>query len=219
GPPMGSEAPAARLLAPRQYPAALGRDYAGVSPVPLDRVRRVAVNPCRKHPRRAPLSRCRAPGTPARWPAVAARRPTIPASTRRTAGPAPGALSHARLLSAHGGSRIGCRDAGTGDFRDRHGRYVGAARPADRPRSRRIGRAHEAGRLFLMAARDDSEIPTFGALLRRETQKGLLRFMTCGSVDDGKSTLLGRLLYDSGVLFSGQLASLRSDSARFGAAE
>jgi bifunctional enzyme CysN/CysC len=46
--------------------------------------------------------------------------------------------------------------------------------------------------------------------------KGLLRFMTCGSVDDGKSTLTGRLLYDSEILFEDQLASLHADSAKIG---
>jgi len=40
--------------------------------------------------------------------------------------------------------------------------------------------------------------------------------MTCGSVDDGKSTLTGRLLYDSEILFEDQLASLHADSARIG---
>ena len=45
---------------------------------------------------------------------------------------------------------------------------------------------------------------------------GLLRFMTCGSVDDGKSTLIGRLLYESGSLPDDQLAELRADSARIG---
>jgi bifunctional enzyme CysN/CysC len=44
--------------------------------------------------------------------------------------------------------------------------------------------------------------------------KGLLRFITCGSVDDGKSTLLGRLLYDAGMLADDQLAALVRDSAR-----
>ncbi|HEX9465527.1 MAG TPA: sulfate adenylyltransferase subunit CysN [Alphaproteobacteria bacterium] len=44
------------------------------------------------------------------------------------------------------------------------------------------------------------------------TGKELLRFMTCGSVDDGKSTLIGRLLFDSGVLSDDQLAQLRADS-------
>ncbi len=43
-----------------------------------------------------------------------------------------------------------------------------------------------------------------------------LRFLTCGSVDDGKSTLIGRLLYDSKLLFDDQLASLRAETERFG---
>jgi bifunctional enzyme CysN/CysC len=44
----------------------------------------------------------------------------------------------------------------------------------------------------------------------------LLRFITCGSVDDGKSTLIGRLLYDSKMIFEDQLATLESDSKRMG---
>ena len=43
-----------------------------------------------------------------------------------------------------------------------------------------------------------------------------LRFLTCGSVDDGKSTLIGRLLYDCKLLLDDQLAALAGDSARFG---
>ena len=54
------------------------------------------------------------------------------------------------------------------------------------------------------------------AYLRAQEGKTLLRLITCGSVDDGKSTLLGRLLYDCKLLFEDQLASLQSDSARFG---
>jgi bifunctional enzyme CysN/CysC len=48
------------------------------------------------------------------------------------------------------------------------------------------------------------------------TQKGLLRFLTCGSVDDGKSTLIGRLLYDSKLIMEDQLAALTRDSDRYG---
>ena len=48
--------------------------------------------------------------------------------------------------------------------------------------------------------------------LDQQTGKGLLRFMTCGSVDDGKSTLIGRLLYDSQLILDDQLASLRKES-------
>ncbi|WP_404382170.1 sulfate adenylyltransferase subunit CysN [Caenispirillum salinarum] len=52
--------------------------------------------------------------------------------------------------------------------------------------------------------------------LRGQESKDLLRFITCGSVDDGKSTLIGRLLYDCKLLFEDQLASLTAESARFG---
>jgi len=52
--------------------------------------------------------------------------------------------------------------------------------------------------------------------LRSHQRKGLLRFLTCGSVDDGKSTLIGRLLYESKVLFEDQLATLAADSERVG---
>lgn len=54
------------------------------------------------------------------------------------------------------------------------------------------------------------------AYLDRHRRKSLLRFITCGSVDDGKSTLIGRLLYDSKMIFEDQLAALESDSKRVG---
>jgi bifunctional enzyme CysN/CysC len=47
-------------------------------------------------------------------------------------------------------------------------------------------------------------------------EKGLLRFLTCGSVDDGKSTLVGRLLYDSKLIFEDQLSALERDSRKHG---
>jgi bifunctional enzyme CysN/CysC len=47
-------------------------------------------------------------------------------------------------------------------------------------------------------------------------QSSLLRFITCGSVDDGKSTLIGRLLYDAKMIFEDQIAALAADSKRFG---
>src|SRR5213592_1712680 len=52
--------------------------------------------------------------------------------------------------------------------------------------------------------------------LRSHERKSLLRFITCGSVDDGKSTLIGRLLYESKVLFDDQLSALAGDSKKFG---
>jgi bifunctional enzyme CysN/CysC len=54
------------------------------------------------------------------------------------------------------------------------------------------------------------------AYLKAQAAKSLLRFITCGSVDDGKSTLIGRLLYESKLIFEDQLAALHADSRRFG---
>jgi bifunctional enzyme CysN/CysC len=54
------------------------------------------------------------------------------------------------------------------------------------------------------------------AYLREQRHKRLLRFITCGSVDDGKSTLIGRLLWESNLVFDDHLAALERDSQRFG---
>jgi bifunctional enzyme CysN/CysC len=54
------------------------------------------------------------------------------------------------------------------------------------------------------------------AYLEMHQHKTMLRFITCGSVDDGKSTLIGRLLYDSKMIFEDQLATLEADSKRMG---
>jgi len=65
-----------------------------------------------------------------------------------------------------------------------------------------------------MASND--EAAAVAAYLQQHETKGLLRFITCGSVDDGKSTLIGRLLHDTKLLFDDQLAALESDSKRHG---
>jgi bifunctional enzyme CysN/CysC len=54
------------------------------------------------------------------------------------------------------------------------------------------------------------------AYLAGQRHKSLLRFITCGSVDDGKSTLIGRLLYDSKTVFEDQLAAVAADSRKWG---
>nr|WP_279384216.1 GTP-binding protein [Geotalea toluenoxydans] len=54
------------------------------------------------------------------------------------------------------------------------------------------------------------------AYLKSQEEKSLLRFITCGSVDDGKSTLIGRLLWDSKMVFEDQLAALEVDSKKVG---
>jgi len=55
-----------------------------------------------------------------------------------------------------------------------------------------------------------------GDWLQAEDAKDLLRFITCGSVDDGKSTLIGRLLYESKILFDDQLSAIEADSRKWG---
>jgi bifunctional enzyme CysN/CysC len=63
---------------------------------------------------------------------------------------------------------------------------------------------------------DDLISEDIDAYLQQHQHKSLLRFITCGSVDDGKSTLIGRLLYDSKMIFEDQLAALEADSKRVG---
>ncbi len=54
------------------------------------------------------------------------------------------------------------------------------------------------------------------AYITNQAAKDTLRFITCGSVDDGKSTLIGRLLYESKMIFDDQLSALQKDSSKFG---
>ena len=63
---------------------------------------------------------------------------------------------------------------------------------------------------------DDLIAQDIDAYLESHQHKTMLRFITCGSVDDGKSTLIGRLLYDSKMIFEDQLAALESDSKKQG---
>ena len=65
-------------------------------------------------------------------------------------------------------------------------------------------------------AADDLVATDIDAYLAQHEHKSMLRFITCGSVDDGKSTLIGRLLYDSKMVFEDHLAALESDSRTVG---
>ncbi len=67
-----------------------------------------------------------------------------------------------------------------------------------------------------MAHQSDLIAEDIHAYLKTQEEKGMLRFITCGSVDDGKSTLIGRLLWDSKMVFEDQLAALEADSKRVG---
>ncbi|HEY5807056.1 MAG TPA: sulfate adenylyltransferase subunit CysN [Povalibacter sp.] len=67
-----------------------------------------------------------------------------------------------------------------------------------------------------MAHKSDLIATDIQAYLKAHEHKSLLRFITCGSVDDGKSTLIGRLLYESKMIFEDQLAALEADSKKVG---
>src|SRR5690606_34578939 len=93
--------------------------------------------------------------------------------------------------------------------------HLRARGTADRFRSGGFDGKKEAGGILLMSSVTASQpsVDTDIALwLAQQTDKSLLRFLTCGSVDDGKSTLIGRLLYDSRLILDDQLASLRKES-------
>ena len=65
----------------------------------------------------------------------------------------------------------------------------------------------------------DPAVANLEQYLKARASRTLLRFLTCGSVDDGKSTLIGRLLFESKMLYEDQLAALAADSKRLGAAD
>ena len=67
-----------------------------------------------------------------------------------------------------------------------------------------------------MSHQSDLIAKDINAYLKQHENKQLLRFITCGSVDDGKSTLIGRLLYDSKLVYEDELAKVQSDSAKQG---
>lgn len=69
-------------------------------------------------------------------------------------------------------------------------------------------------RLSVVGGTNDSASDRLAARLVAEEDRGLLRFLTCGSVDDGKSTLIGRLLYDSQLVFEDQLKNVQKESKR-----
>jgi bifunctional enzyme CysN/CysC len=67
-----------------------------------------------------------------------------------------------------------------------------------------------------MAHQSDLIASDIEKYLKQHERKSLLRFITCGSVDDGKSTVIGRLLYESKMLFEDQLAAIENDSKKWG---
>lgn len=70
-----------------------------------------------------------------------------------------------------------------------------------------------------MAMHEQLKTVDIGTYLHAQEHKSVLRFMTCGSVDDGKSTLIGRLLYDSNLILDDQMADITKDSHKPGSNE
>src|SRR5262249_5661837 len=142
-------------------------------------------------------------------------RPPAAASGRGAATEV-GPLPRARLLSAHRRDRQH-RRVGAGD-RARAGRdaVFRTARPPHRSRWRRLHGAQEAGRVLLMTARPDPTAFALETFLHQQERKSLLRFVVCGSVDHGKSTLIGRLLYEAKLLFEDQVEALTASARRAG---
>src|SRR5262245_41999964 len=110
------------------------------------------------------------------------------------------------MLPTNRSDRIGSRHARRDSRRVALLAPVGAAGKVNRQRRGRGNGAQETRRLFLMVQ---------GAAAANHQVKDLLRFLTCGSVDDGKSTLIGRLLYDCALILDDQLATLERESRRF----
>ena len=104
--------------------------------------------------------------------------------------------------------------------RDADGAHLRTPGPADRPRRSRLDGKEEARRVFLIVqhirANELTGSDGIRDYLAMQEKKSLLRFLTCGSVDDGKSTLIGRLLYDTKLIFEDQLATLERDSRKHG---
>ena len=138
------------------------------------------------------------------------RLPLEPGEKPRDAG---GQVSHARLLSPDRRHRVRCQFAGRHRRGDAQCTGIGAAGPPDRQRRGIVDGEKEARGLFLMP-RAHAEAAVEGM-----AAKDLLRFITCGSVDDGKSTLIGRLLHDSKLILEDQLVTLAKDSERHGTVE
>ena len=67
-----------------------------------------------------------------------------------------------------------------------------------------------------MSHQSDLISTDINAYLAQHERKELLRFLTCGNVDDGKSTLIGRLLHDSKMIYEDQLAAVQADSVKSG---
>src|SRR3546814_10123922 len=142
---------------------------------------------------------------------------SVPAAPRRDPRGTLDPVPHPGLLSAHRRGRKQRGDAvrsHPGNAADHH---VGAAGPGDRQGRWRCQHGEEeAGGVFLMLNSSDTPVYVTDALIADDIEayiaqherKSRLRFITCGSVEDGKLTLNGRLLYDSNMTIEHELTAL-----------
>ena len=106
-----------------------------------------------------------------------------------------------------GAIRSARRDAARNDRRNARFKNIGAGRPSDRSRRIRLDGEEKARGVFLML---DAAQANPRSLLEAPARP-TLRLLTCGSVDDGKSTLIGRLLYEQSLILDDQLAALERE--------
>ena len=196
---MGPEEPAARAVEPLQRPPPQGRAHPGVPAL--------ATGPSSTSGSTSPSEGIELPsiyfahqrrGVPARRHAAGGQRRSSRSIDGEEVVEAHGALPHRRRRDVHRRGRVVGGDRRRGHRRGRrHPHHRAGRHPRRRPHHRgRHGRPQEA----------------------RGTSDGeLLRFATAGSVDDGKSTLIGRLLYDSKAIFEDQLEAVERTSAASGA--
>jgi hypothetical protein len=173
------------------------RKHPRLSALQLDRAGRLALHPRGKHSRSSistsPKSgRCM----------CAARRSFRSSRTSSRACPAKPQMVKCRLRSLGCSPCTGAIRSDADTIPEDHRRaaqlpLLGARQPRHRPRPGRLDGDQEAGGLLLMPRSPLSSRFPYRRLPRREREKDLLRFSTAGSVDDGKSTLIGRLLYDT----------------------
>src|SRR5499427_2318910 len=213
---MGSEDTAPRAVAPVQCPQEQGGEHARDSALQLDRARRVAVHLPGEHPDAPALFRRGTAGRSARRHPDHGRRRAHAAGPAGEAGDEARALPHAGLLPADRRHRkrrghADCHNPGNAADED-----LRAAGTRHRPRFDRVDGEEETGGILLMAHASDLIAQNIERYLHAHQHKSLLRFLTCGSVDDGKSTLIGRLLYESKLVFEDHLAALERDSKKVG---
>src|SRR5215467_7245654 len=169
-----------------------------------------------EHSDRPALFRRGTAGRSARWHPDHGRRRAHAARPAGEAGDEARAFSHAGLLSADRRHRkrrghADCHHPGNAADED-----LRTAGTRHRPRFDGVDGEEEAGGILLMAHASDLIAQNIERYLHAHQHKSLLRFLTCGSVDDGKSTLIGRLLYESKLVFEDHLAALERDSKKVG---